>query len=103
MKKHDQAPVVLAMLIYERVRTRTAHNPDFLMCDMTDGLMDEFGISRATAYRYLRVAVDTLGISYDMTKGRIEKLGERKAAGIHKAKIQRFPKGKPGMPIKVYA
>lgn len=103
MKKHEQAPIVLAMIIYERVRIRSAHNADFLMCDMTDGLMEEFGLSRPTAYRYLRAAVDTLGISYDRTRGRLEKLGERKASGLYKAKIQGFPNGKPGSAARMKA
>jgi hypothetical protein len=96
MKKHDHSPVILAMIIYERVRTRAAHDADFLMCDMTDSLTDEFGLSRATAYRYLRAAVDTLGIFYGSTKGRLEKLSERKSSGTFKASIQGFPNGRPG-------
>lgn len=101
--KHQERPVELAMRVYERVKTRASHNSDFLMCDMADGLVEEFGMSRATAFRYIRTAIDVLGISYGMTNARSVRIGERKSEGHSKAKMTGYPNGRPGPKAAVYS
>lgn len=103
MKKHEQSPITLAMRIYERVKVRAKHNSDFLMCDMADGLIEEFGMSRATAFRYIRSAIDVLGIPYDKSAGRKALMRERMSEGHANAKLMKFPNGKPGGHRVVYA
>lgn len=78
MKKyHSYRPSELAARITLNVQERQARDPHFLMGDMVEGVSDRYGCSRACAYRYLRIAVDVLGITYDDDPIRIERQRER--------------------------
>src|SRR5690349_6539175 len=47
------------------VQAEMSKNPLALMGDMADRCMERLRLSRASAYRYVREAIDILGIPYD--------------------------------------
>jgi len=96
MRTHgDYRPVELGMRIMEVVRAHVTANPDFMMSEISDVLIERFGISRATCFRHIRTSLDVLCIPYIEGFNR-KRFGERIAEGLDRAKACNFPNGKPG-------
>lgn len=62
--RFTHAPCVTAMLVLKAVEREERINPQWVMADLANRLGDELGASRATIFRYVRSAVDVLGIHY---------------------------------------
>lgn len=65
MKNHQYRAPELGMRVLEMTREHATRHPAFLMGDIAARVVDRYGASLATAYRYVRTAVDVLGIDYD--------------------------------------
>lgn len=95
-KTHQLGVRELSMQVYEITRLRAAKDPDFMMCEIADIVIARFDTSRATAFRYIRAAVDVLCIDYGNTPPRIAKHIERTIDGLAEARGSGWPNGKPG-------
>lgn len=84
--------------MYALLAVQDAHkrDPHFLMCDLAYKLCSDHGISRATAFRQLRTAIDILCISYEEDQVRRLKKNDHQSAGLAKARMCRYPNGLPG-------
>jgi hypothetical protein len=97
MKKvHQFRATELGMLVYEMTREHARCHPDFLMGDIADRVVERYGTCRATAYRYVRTAVDVLGIDYDAVARMKLHRSDRCADGLADARCAGRPNGKPG-------
>jgi hypothetical protein len=90
-KAHQLSVRELAMRSMEITRAHVADHPDFMMADIANRLTARYGISRASAFRYVRVAVDVLAIHYDHNERMRKQQSFRVADGIAEARSTRAP------------
>lgn len=89
MKKlHTYRPIDLAMRVVLAVQERQARDPHFLMGELAEGVVLRYGCSRACAFRYLRMAVDVLGIPYENDPLRSKRRNERSLGGKQNARAR---------------
>lgn len=58
-------PCEASMRVLKTVEREARKNPYWTMTSLLGELQEEMGLSRATAHRYMRTAVDVLGIHYE--------------------------------------
>lgn len=100
MKKlHTYRPMELSMRIILAVQERQSRDPHFLMGELAEGVVLRYGCSRACAYRYLRLAVDVLGIPYEGDPLRSKRRNERSLDGKQNARARgkRRKSSRPGL------
>lgn len=95
-KMHQFQPRELGMRVYELTREHARRHPDFLIGDIAGRVVERYGTCRATAYRYVRTAVDVLGIAYDANERLKTHRADRCADGLANAQCAGWPNGKPG-------
>lgn len=95
-KNFEQSPGELGMRVVLLVQEHAKRHPDFLMGDVALKLMREYGVCRATSFRYVRRAMDVLCLSYDVGEVRKRRIADRLAEGHAEAKLCGWPNGKPG-------
>lgn len=79
----------LAMRVLLLLQERSQSDPQFLIADVVDVVMDKFDVSRGTAYRHLHVALKVLEIDYDASHpARQVRLYDRQIASLQEAKRQ---------------
>lgn len=97
MNKHQFRTSELSMRVLEMTREHAHRQPEFLMKDIARRVVERYGTSLATAYRYVRTAVDVLGIDYDVSARMKAHHADRTADGQADARCFGWPNGKPGM------
>lgn len=95
-KNFEQMPGELAMRTVLLVQEYARRNPNFLMGDIVQNLMRDYGVCRATGFRYVRRAVDVLCLPYDANDARKSRAADRISDGLATAKLCEFPNGVPG-------
>lgn len=96
MKNHESTIRDAAMLALQLTRAAFRRDPHFLMHEVAGKMIEEQGMSRATAYRYVRSAIDFLGIAYDNDPERNKKRRERVGEGLNNARAYGWQNGAPG-------
>lgn len=99
-RKGDYLPTELAMRVLVAVQDAYRRDKHFVMFDLAGNVCDELSISRATAYRHMRSAIDVLGISYDDDPVRDRARREKMGSGSVDARTYGWPNGAPGRPRK---
>jgi len=97
-KKHELTTRQCAMYALLAVQEAYKRDPAFLMSDVAKALQGQYGMCRATAFRYMRTAVDVLCIAYDTSEARRLKIADRMEEGWGDARAYGYPNGKPGRP-----
>ena len=65
VRRHQMATIEAAMHSVLAVKEISARVPNFTMGEVVQRLCCDFDMGRATAFRYVRRAIDVLGIHYD--------------------------------------
>ena len=63
-RQFDLSNCEVAMRVLARVQGEAKSNPKFRMVDVANTASVDLGLSRASAYRYVRTAIDVLGLHY---------------------------------------
>ncbi|WP_233202503.1 hypothetical protein [Dyella sp. AD56] len=88
-------PTALAMRVLVAVQDAYRRDKHFLMGDIADAVCDELRISRATASRHMRTALDVLAVPYDDDPIRAKAIREKQAARLNDARACGWPNGVP--------
>lgn len=75
------------MRVLLMVQSAVALDQDFLLADVAQAAEDRFGISRATAFRQVRRAIDVLAIPYHWTPVRQARIDVRRDEGQANARV----------------
>ena len=83
----DTRACELGMRVLLMVQSAVARDQDFLLADVARAAEGRFGISRATAFRQVRRAVDVLAIPYHWSATRAARIDERRSEGQANARL----------------
>lgn len=88
---HDITATERAMRILLIVQAMQKRDPHFIIRDAVSAAMDEISTSRATAYRFVRQAIDILCIPYDHDEVRrkrtLQRVGDASSARMMQRRV----------------